>query len=83
MKKKELHIVHKRFEGEGGMAKTDISLVGCLPKADTRRQGEGGGVKNLIFEETSFMDVPLCFYLSITKLADFRVPAKYSSAHVP
>ena len=44
--------------GEGGTLEADISPVGCLPKADTRRQGEGGGVKNPIFEETSFMDVP-------------------------
>ena len=26
-----------------------------------RRQGEGGGSKNPEIEETSFMDVPLCF----------------------
>ena len=56
--KKELHIAHKRVEGGGWYGKRDISLVGCLPKADARRQGEGGGVKNPIFEETSFMDVP-------------------------
>ena len=51
-----MHIGGSR--GEGGTLKADISLVGCLPKADARRQGEGKGVKNPIFEETSFMDVP-------------------------
>ena len=57
--KKELHIAHsRRVKGEGGTLKADISSVGCLPKADTRRPGEGGGVKNPIFEETSFLDVP-------------------------
>ena len=52
-----MHIGGSR--GEDGTLKADIFSVGCLPKADTRRQGEGGGVKNPIFEETSFMDVPL------------------------
>ena len=41
-----MHIGGSR--GEGGTIKVDIFSVGCLPKADTRRQGEGGGVKNPI-----------------------------------
>ena len=58
MMKKELHIAHMRVEGGGWYAKNRCLLGRLLPIGDLRRLGEGGGVKNPIFEETSFMDVP-------------------------
>ena len=58
MMKKELHIAHRRVEGGGWYAKSR-HLLGRLFAQSRRETTEGGlGVKNPIFEETSFMDVP-------------------------